>query len=42
MTAQLRSIARNFLALGLRPLGSYHRRSMVAVVLGVSAPIICG
>src|SRR5471030_1938316 len=42
MTAHLRSIARNLLALGLRPLVGNHRRSIVPVVLGVSAPIICG
>ena len=42
MTAQLRSIASNLLADGLRSLGSYHRRSIVPVVLGIAAPIICG
>jgi len=42
MIAQLRIIARTLLAHGRRPLSRYCRRSIVAVVLGVSAPIICG
>ena len=42
MTAQLRGIAMNLLSPGLRSLASYHRRGIVAVILGGSAPTICG